>query len=146
LVSISIRSGLDALRAAHDSTGETKAAELREAQDNERLHVTTDAGLLADAEMLIVTVPTPVDHANRPDLAPLRAACETVGRALSRRGRGGQPPIVVFESTVYPGVTEDICGPLIEAAARLRVGRDFFLVTHRSGSIRAIACIPWIAR
>ena len=118
---------IDALRAAHDSTGETKAAELREAQDNERLHVTTDAGLLADAEMLIVTVPTPVDHANRPDLAPLRAACETVGRALSRRGRGGQPPIVVFESTVYPGVTEDICGPLIEAAARLRVGRDFFL-------------------
>ena len=118
---------IDALRAAHDRTGETSASELQAAQDDKRLIVTTDQELLSGADYLIVTVPTPVDPANRPDLGPLRAACETIGAALSTRAPGRPPPIVVFESTVYPGVTENICGPLIEAASRLRAGRDFFL-------------------
>jgi UDP-N-acetyl-D-glucosamine/UDP-N-acetyl-D-galactosamine dehydrogenase len=118
---------IDALLAAHDRTGETSATELQAAQEENRLIVTTDPKLLSGVDYLIVTVPTPVDRANRPDLGPLRAACETIGAALSNRAAGRPPPIVVFESTVYPGVTENICGPLIEAASRLRVGHDFFL-------------------
>jgi UDP-N-acetyl-D-galactosamine dehydrogenase len=118
---------IGALQAAHDRTGETKASELRAAQDDKRLVVTGDPSLLTNVDVLIVTVPTPVDHANRPDLEPLRAACETIGAALARRAPGRPRPIVVFESTVYPGVTEDICGPLIEAASGLCAGRDFFL-------------------
>ena len=118
---------ISALQAAHDCTGETKASELRATQDDRRLIVTGDPNLLSNVDFFIVTVPTPVDSANRPDLAPLRAACETIGLALSKRALGRLPPIVVFESTVYPGVTEDICGPLIEASSQLRAGRDFFL-------------------
>jgi len=116
-----------ALQAAHDRTGETKASELRTAQDEQRLLVTSDPELLSNADVLIVTVPTPVDDANRPDLEPLRAACGTIGAAFSKRAAGRSAPIVVFESTVYPGVTEDVCGPLIEAASGLRAGQDFFL-------------------
>ena len=71
--------------------------------------------------MFIVTVPTPVDSNNQPDLAAVRSACKTVGGRLARNA------IVVFESTVYPGVTEDICGPALEAASGLSCGRDFFL-------------------
>jgi UDP-N-acetyl-D-galactosamine dehydrogenase len=76
---------------------------------------------MAGAEVFIVTVPTPVDADNRPDLGAVRAACETVGGVL------GQGAIVVLESTVYPGVTEDICGPILEKASGLTCGRDFFL-------------------
>jgi UDP-N-acetyl-D-galactosamine dehydrogenase len=118
---------IGALQAARDRTGETKAAELRAAQDDKRLIVTANPNLLSNVDFLIVTVPTPVDHANRPDLGPLRAACKTIGTALSKRAAGRFAPIVVFESTVYPGVTEDICGPLIETASGMRAGRDFFL-------------------
>ena len=118
---------VEALRAAYDRTGETAASELRLAQDDGRLIVTTDTTPLNGVDIMIVTVPTPVDDANQPDLAPLQAACEAIGAALSRRAPGARRPIVVFESTVYPGVTEDICGPWIEEASGLCAGRDFFL-------------------
>jgi len=118
---------VEALRAAHDRTGETAASELRLAQDGGRLIVTTDAISLNGVDIMIVTVPTPVDDANQPDLAPLQAACGTIGAALAQRAPGARRPIVVFESTVYPGVTEDICGPWIEEASGLCAGRDFFL-------------------
>jgi UDP-N-acetyl-D-galactosamine dehydrogenase len=75
------------------------------------------------ADIYIVTVPTPVDADNRPDLGPLTAASSTVGALLE----GGRSQIVVYESTVYPGVTEEICGPLLEQASGLACGRDFFL-------------------
>lgn len=76
---------------------------------------------LAACTLFIVTVPTPVDARAQPDLGALRAACATVGKALTRDA------VVVFESTVYPGVTEQICGPALEAASGLVAGRDFFL-------------------
>ena len=76
---------------------------------------------LARTDIFIVTVPTPVDADNKPDLRPIRGASETVGRNLEKGA------IVVFESTVYPGVTEDVCGPILEAGSGLTCGVDFFL-------------------
>ncbi|WP_404385107.1 nucleotide sugar dehydrogenase [Caenispirillum salinarum] len=76
---------------------------------------------LKGCDVFIVTVPTPVDRWNKPDLTPVRKACRAVGEVL------GQGAIVVFESTVYPGVTEDICGPLLQEVSGLVCGRDFFL-------------------
>src|SRR5262249_17933748 len=91
------------------------------------LAVSSDAAILTDQGVYIVTVPTPVDETNKPDLRPLLGACESVGRALAGRGAGKGAPIVVFESPVYPGVTEDICGPALERASGKKSGRDFFL-------------------
>jgi UDP-N-acetyl-D-galactosamine dehydrogenase len=78
---------------------------------------------VAGHDIYIVTVPTPVDSANRPDLGPVLAATRTVGTLL----RAGRNSIVIYESTVYPGVTEDICGPELERISGLRRGIDFFL-------------------
>ncbi|HEX4738052.1 MAG TPA: nucleotide sugar dehydrogenase [Allosphingosinicella sp.] len=75
------------------------------------------------ADMYIVTVPTPVDDENRPDLGPVIGATRSVAALIDPQ----RPPVVVYESTVYPGVTEEICGPLIEEVSGLRRGRDFFL-------------------
>jgi UDP-N-acetyl-D-galactosamine dehydrogenase len=112
-----------ALRAGHDRTGQVDEPTLRSCG----LEVSDDPEILIGAEIFIVTAPTPVDIAKQPDLGPLRAACRTVGEALARAPTPAIPPIVVFESTVYPGVTEEICGPAIEAVSGLRAGRDFFL-------------------
>ena len=85
------------------------------------LKVTTDADDLRGSEIFIITVPTPVDSDNRPNLAAVRAACRTVSPLLSSGA------IVVLESTVYPGVTESICGPLLAEHSDLHCGVDFFL-------------------
>jgi len=108
---------IDELLAGHDRTDEVDGERLRASA----LVLTSDAARMAEANVFIVTVPTPVDRWNRPDLTPVRAACQTVGKVMSTGA------IVVFESTVYPGVTEDICGPLLEEASGLTCGRDFFL-------------------
>lgn len=100
----------------HDHTGETDAAELAAAT---RLHMTTDAAALADRNVYIVTVPTPVDEANRPDFWPLESASASIGRALKRGD------VVVYESTVYPGTTEEICVPVLERESGLRFNIDF---------------------
>ena len=105
------------LKSGIDRTGEVEANSLRAA----KIALTARAADIEGADVFIVTVPTPVDDQDRPDLSLVAAACRTVGAAL---GKGG---IVVFESTVYPGVTEDICGPELEKASGLKCGRDFFL-------------------
>ena len=112
------------LKSGHDRTGEVQAGDLKVLGN---LEVSSDAAILADQGVYIVTVPTPVDEANKPDLRPLLGACESVGRALAARGADKGAPIIVFESTVYPGVTEDICGPAIELASGKKSGHDFFL-------------------
>src|SRR5262249_62210330 len=76
---------------------------------------------LAEASFLIVTVPTPIDAEGRPDLGPLQSACALIGPRL-RRGS-----LVVFESTVYPGLTREVCGPLLANASGLEQGVDFKL-------------------
>jgi UDP-N-acetyl-D-galactosamine dehydrogenase len=100
-----------------DRTGESSADELRATE----LAVTAEPGRLKGATFFVVAVPTPVDGNRQPDLGALIRASETVGRAL------GPGAVVVFESTVYPGVTEEVCGPILERASGLRRGRDFTL-------------------
>jgi UDP-N-acetyl-D-glucosamine/UDP-N-acetyl-D-galactosamine dehydrogenase len=106
-----------ALRQGVDATHEVEPADLLDAN----LALTDDAADLAGREVFIVTVPTPIDPANRPDLSALLKACELIGPVLSRGA------IVVFESTVYPGVTEEICAPALERSSGLRAGEDFRL-------------------
>ena len=112
-----------ALKAGLDRTDQVDPATLASCG----LALSDDPSSLIGASLYIVTVPTPVDAAKQPDLRPLQDACRTVGEALGRAPAGSAAPIVVFESTVYPGVTEEICGPALEAASGLRAGRDFFL-------------------
>ena len=106
-----------ALRNAEDTTGEVTEAALRET----RLRFSDDAEALNQASFFIVTVPTPIDAERRPDLAPLEAACALIGPRL----RAGS--VVVFESTVYPGLTREFCGPRLAQASGLRQGIDFKL-------------------
>ncbi len=103
------------LKECHDRTREVEADDLR----HPSLHLTSDAAKLSDADFYIVTVPTPIDRARRPDLAALLGASRTVGRALKTGD------IVVYESTVYPGATEEDCVPVLEEASGLTAGRDF---------------------
>ncbi len=105
------------LQAGEDRTGEVDSARLR----GSSLRLSAAEADLDGTEIFIVTVPTPVDGANQPDLGPVRGASMTVARHLSKGA------VVVYESTVYPGVTEDICGPLLEQESGLRCGEDFFL-------------------
>ena len=102
-----------------DSTGETDSKSLADAFGN-GLIVTDSCDLIKDTDVFIVTVPTPVDSNNRPDLAPLIAASRTVGNVIKTNN------VVVFESTVYPGVTEEICVPEIERVSGLKFNVDFF--------------------
>lgn len=108
---------VEELKASHDRTREVSAETLRVS----RLILTTRPDDIAGSDVYIVTVPTPVDSENRPDLGAVREATKIVG---TRMGEGA---VVVYESTVYPGVTEDICGPILEEVSSLGCGRDFFL-------------------
>jgi UDP-N-acetyl-D-galactosamine dehydrogenase len=106
-----------ALRGGEDWTGEVDSGDLKRST----LKITADPADLQQASFFIVTVPTPIDKDRRPDLSPLEGACKLIGPAL----RPGA--VVVFESTVYPGVTRDICGPFLAKASGLRQGVDFKL-------------------
>lgn len=105
------------LRSGQDRTLETTSEELALAV---RLQFSTDATALADCNVFIVTVPTPIDKANRPDLTPLVKASETVGKVLK------QGDIVIYESTVYPGATEEICVPVLEKFSGKKFNIDFY--------------------
>lgn len=106
-----------ALRAGRDQTLECSTAELQQAV---HLRYSNQLEDLAQAEIFIVTVPTPVDQANRPDMTPLVRASETVGKVL----KAGD--IVIYESTVYPGATEEVCVPVLERFSKLKFNQDFF--------------------
>ncbi len=116
---------LSELRAGYDRTKETSTEELRAA---EMLEFTSDHTELAQADVFVVTVPTPIDSAKRPDLTPLEKASAVVGRALrARTFRGTNSlPIVIYESTVYPGATEEVCVPIIEKESGLFFNDHFF--------------------
>ncbi len=103
------------LRQGHDRTGEVDAASLKA----KGLAFTGDAAVLAQADFHIVTVPTPIDASKQPDLEPLRKASATIGGALKKGS------IVVYEFTVYPGVTEDVCVPVLEKISGLKWKTDF---------------------
>jgi len=103
-------------RQCIDSTGEVSSEDLRAAK---QLTVSTDPAVLAQADFIIVAVPTPVDPAHQPDLAALSGASESVGKHMKSGA------IVVYESTVYPGATEEVCVPILEKASGTRWKRDF---------------------
>jgi UDP-N-acetyl-D-galactosamine dehydrogenase len=107
---------IDELKGGRDSTREVAPAELAEAG---QLSFTADAEQLRACNVFIVTVPTPVDSAQRPDLTPLIKASETVGKVMPKGA------VVIYESTVYPGATEEVCVPLLEKHSGLKFNRDF---------------------
>lgn len=109
---------IDALNQGHDATGEVDDAALEKAKS--RLQLTSDMALTSDCNIYIITVPTPIDSANRPDLRPLISASELVAQTVARDN------IVIYESTVYPGVTEDVCIPVVEERSGLRYNVDFY--------------------
>ena len=108
---------LNELKQGFDSTNEYTEEELRGLD----IHFTSDLSAIADADFYIVTVPTPIDEVNQPDLSPLYSASEIVGSKLKKGD------IVVYESTVYPGVTEEYCAPILEEKSGLKSGQDFFI-------------------
>lgn len=108
---------IDELKAGRDRTGEVTETELRQP----RILFTSDVADLKTADFHIVAVPTPVDEANQPDLTPVLKASESVAQALKHGD------IVVYESTVYPGATEEECVPLLERGSGLKCGADFFV-------------------
>ncbi len=107
-----------AYRSGVDPTGEVAPADLRAAA---QLSCHTDPAVLAEADFIVVAVPTPVDDAHQPDFTPLVKSSETVGRNLKRGA------VVVYESTVYPGATEEVCIPILERESGLTWKRDFFV-------------------
>jgi UDP-N-acetyl-D-galactosamine dehydrogenase len=111
------------LEAGHDRTDEIDSARLSASA----LKLTADPAACPPADFYIVTVPTPIDGANKPDLRMVEAASRTVAAMLPAAVGEGRVPVVVYESTVYPGVTEDICAPILESVSGLRCGHDFFL-------------------
>jgi len=111
------RGRIDELRRGVDNTLELDAAELADAG---RLSYSSDLADIAGCNVYIVTVPTPIDQAKRPDLTPLVKASESLGKVLSRGD------IVVYESTVYPGCTEEVCVPILERVSGLKFNEDFF--------------------
>ena len=111
------RARIDALRAGHDSTLEVSDEEMCEAKG---LRYSSDPQDLAACNVFIVTVPTPIDEHKRPDLTPLIKASETIGKVLKKGD------IVIYESTVYPGATEEDCVPVLEKFSGLKFNEDFY--------------------
>ena len=109
---------IDSLRQGIDSTLETTAEELQSAR---QLTITDDKNDLIDCDVYIITVPTPIDDSKQPDLSPLRSASTLVGGVLRRNN------IVIYESTVYPGATEEACVPILEEVSGLTFNVDFFV-------------------
>ncbi len=108
---------VDELRKGHDSTLETDETELAAAT---KLSYTTRLDDLKPCRVFIVTVPTPIDEYKRPDLTPLEKSSESVGKVLKKGD------VVIYESTVYPGCTEEVCVPILERVSGLRFNRDFY--------------------
>ena len=108
---------LDELRSGHDRTLETSTEELKKSS---KLSFSNNIDDIKQTDFFIVTVPTPIDQYNRPDLTPLIKASETVGKALKPGA------VVIYESTVYPGCTEEDCVPILEKFSGLKFNKDFF--------------------
>lgn len=114
------QSRVDALNGGHDATLEVSDELLQDAINNHGFRCTTNLDDIKSCNFYVVAVPTPVDENNRPDLKPLWGASDTVGKVISKGD------IVVYESTVYPGVTEEECLPVVERVSGLKFNVDFF--------------------
>ncbi|MCQ2379292.1 MAG: hypothetical protein MJ016_08865 [Victivallaceae bacterium] len=130
-------SRLESLRKGEDTTLETSREDLLAAK---KLTYSDRIEALQDRDIFIVAVPTPVDQYNRPDLAPLYEASESVGKAMKKGA------IVVYESTVYPGCTEEECVPVLERESKMTFNRDFFCCfcperTDPGDKVHELACV-----
>jgi UDP-N-acetyl-D-galactosamine dehydrogenase len=114
---------IDELKSGHDRTGEID----RERMEASSLTLTADPAACPPSDFYIVTVPTPIDGQNRPDLGLVEKASRTVAKMIAPAVAEGRAPVIVYESTVYPGVTEDLCAPILEEVSGLVSGKDFFL-------------------
>lgn len=112
---------VEAIRTGHDATGELSDKRLQSALESGRLHVTSRQEDLRDSNIYVVAVPTPVDHNLQPDAGPLISASRSVGCVLKKGD------IVIYESTVYPGMTEEVCVPVLENVSGMTFNRDFFV-------------------
>lgn len=110
---------IEELQKAHDRTLELSTEQLHEALEN-GIRFTSDVDAIADCNIYIVTVPTPIDKNKRPNLTPLVKASETIGKVLKK------DDIVIYESTVYPGATEEVCVPVLEKFSGLKFNEDFY--------------------
>jgi UDP-N-acetyl-D-galactosamine dehydrogenase len=110
---------IDELNSGYDRTLELDEAQMQEALSH-GMTFTTDLDAIRDCNIYIVTVPTPIDSSNKPDLTPLIKSSESVGKVLKKGD------IVIYESTVYPGVTEEVCVPVLEEVSGLKFNKDFF--------------------
>lgn len=108
---------IDELKGGFDRTEEIDTERLKASS----IELSSDLEDIKEASVYIVTVPTPVNDDNSPDLGPVRSSCEMLGKVI------GKGSIIVFESTVYPGVTEELCGPVLEEVSGLKCGQDFYL-------------------
>lgn len=128
------------LNAGQDSTLEVEPDDLKAA---DRLSFSSDPSSLADCDVMVATVPTPIDAHKRPDLTPLIKASQTIGKVLKKGD------IVIYESTVYPGATEEVCVPVLEEVSGLKFNEDFYIgysperinpgdKTHRLETIRKV--------
>lgn len=113
------KSRIDELNAGHDRTLELSDLQLLEVKD--KMYFTTELDDIAASNIFIVTVPTPIDASNRPDLTPLIKSSQSIAKVLKKGD------IVIYESTVYPGVTEEICVPELEKVSGLKFNEDFFV-------------------
>ena len=109
---------IESYKKGVDPTGEVDGSEFLKSA---HLEPTSDPSRLREADFIIVAVPTPIDQAHQPDLEPVRSAARTAGKYMKKGA------VVIFESTVYPGVTEDICVPILEGESGMRWKKDFFV-------------------
>lgn len=128
---------VDTLMAGHDATLEISDELLQDAIRNNGFVCTTKLEDIKSCNFYVVAVPTPVDVNNRPDLKPLWGASETVGKVISRGD------VVVYESTVYPGVTEEECLPVVERVSGLKLNIDFLQDILLNVLIRVTKNMQW---
>ena len=120
------------LRKGYDVTNELSKIEISKSK-NLDLQFTSKS--IANSNVYIITVPTPVDKANTPNLTPLKDASKTVGKFLNK------DDVVIYESTVFPGCTEEVCVPILEKLSNLKFNKDFFVDTAQKELILEIRCI-----
>jgi len=126
------QSRINELKAGKDSTLEVEPEDFRTLPN---LQFTKNPKDISDCNIYVVTVPTPIDEFKRPDLKPLQNACRTIGAVLQ------QHDIVIFESTVFPGATEEVCMPILEQVSGLTFNRDFFLAYSPERINPGVNCI-----
>jgi len=111
---------INSLKKNIDKTGEINSLDLLELKKNKKILFTSEESFLSSADVYIVTVPTPIDEAKRPDINPIKMACKTIGKSIKfRKSQKDTCPVIIFESTVYPGLTEEICVNILEKESGL---------------------------